>query len=68
MTRNRSMLASEEEIYKIMYLSLRNAAQKWTIPIKDWRAALNQFAVFFGRVGSAPMNFIYTKLLTGSQY
>jgi hypothetical protein len=29
-----------------MYLALRNAAKKWTMPIKDWGAALNQFAVF----------------------
>jgi putative transposase len=47
-TRNRSILVSDEAIYKIMYLALRNAAKKWTMPIKDWGAALNQFALFFG--------------------
>jgi transposase-like protein len=47
-TRNRSVLVNDEAIYKIMYLALRNAAKKWTMPIKDWGAALNQFAVFFG--------------------
>jgi transposase-like protein len=47
-TRNRSVLASDEAIYKIMYLALSNAAKKWTMPIKDWGAALNQFALFFG--------------------
>jgi transposase-like protein len=35
-TRNRSALASGEAIYKIMYVALRNAAKKWTMPIKDW--------------------------------
>jgi putative transposase len=47
-TKNRSVLASDEAIYKIMYLALRNGAKKWTMPIKDWGAALNQFALFFG--------------------
>jgi transposase-like protein len=47
-TRNRSVLASDEAIYKIMCLALRNAARKWTIPIRDWGAALNQFSLFFG--------------------
>jgi transposase-like protein len=47
-TRNRSALASGEAIYKIMYLASRNAAKKWTMPVKDWGTALNQFAVFFG--------------------
>jgi putative transposase len=31
-----------------MYLALRNAAKKWTVPVKDWRTALGQFALFFG--------------------
>jgi transposase-like protein len=43
-----SVLANDGAIYKIMYLALRNAAKKWTLPIKDWGTALNQFAVFFG--------------------
>jgi transposase-like protein len=46
-TRNRSILASDEAIYKIMYLALRNAAQKWTMPIPNWGAALNQASVVF---------------------
>jgi transposase-like protein len=33
---------------KSCILALRNAAKKWTLPIKDWGTALNQFAVFFG--------------------
>jgi hypothetical protein len=42
------VLASDEAIYKIMCLALRNAARKWTMPIKDWGVALNQFALVFG--------------------
>ncbi|MDR0760628.1 MAG: transposase, partial [Treponema sp.] len=52
-SRNRSILASDEAIYKIMYLALSNAAKKWTMLIKDWGAALNQFALFFG--GRVPL-------------
>jgi transposase-like protein len=47
-TRNRFVLTSDEAIYKIIYLALRNAAKKWTMPIKDWGTALNQFVLFFG--------------------
>jgi putative transposase len=35
-TRNRSVPADDEAVYKIMYPALRNAAKKWTMPIKDW--------------------------------
>jgi transposase-like protein len=31
-----------------MYMARRNAAKKWTMPIRDWGAALNQFAIVFG--------------------
>jgi hypothetical protein len=52
-TRNRSILASDEAIYKIKYVALRNAAKKWAMPIKGWGAALNQFSLFFG--GRVPL-------------
>ncbi|MDR1301464.1 MAG: hypothetical protein LBK43_03225 [Treponema sp.] len=39
---------NDEAIYKIKYVALRNGAKKWSMPIKDWGAARNQFGVFFG--------------------
>jgi len=29
------------------YLALKNIAKKWTMPIKDWKQALSQFAIIF---------------------
>jgi transposase-like protein len=48
-TRNRSTFVNDDAIYKIMYLALRNASKKWTMPIKDWGSALNQLAIEFGK-------------------
>jgi putative transposase len=47
-TKNRSAFPNDDAIFKIMYLALTNASKKWTMPIRDWGAALNQFAVYFG--------------------
>jgi putative transposase len=47
-TKNRSAFPNDDAILKIMYLALTNAAKKWTMPIRDWGAALNQLAVYFG--------------------
>lgn len=48
---NRNLFPSDEAIYKLLYLALTNAAKKWTMPIKQWAQALQQFAIFFeGRV------------------
>jgi transposase-like protein len=47
-TRNRSTFVNDDAIFKIMYLALRNASKKWTMPIRNWGMALNQFAIEFG--------------------
>ena len=33
---------------KLFYLALRNISQKWTLPIRDWKAALTRFTIQFG--------------------
>jgi putative transposase len=32
---------------KVIYLAMDNIAKKWTMPIKDWKAALNRFAIVY---------------------
>ncbi len=39
---------NDEAVMKILHLALRNISKKWTMPIKDWGLALNQFAIIFG--------------------
>jgi putative transposase len=44
---NRALFPSDDAVYKLLFLALTNAAHKWTMPIKNWKQALQQFAVFF---------------------
>lgn len=46
-TKNRGSFPNDESAFKLLYLALRNIAKKWTMPIKNWRDALNQFAILF---------------------
>ncbi len=49
--KTRRLFPSEEAATKLLYLALQNIAKKWTKPIREWRKALNQFAIYFeGRV------------------
>ena len=49
--KTRGALPSDEALLKLLYLALGKIARKWTMPIRDWRAALNRFAIEFeGRV------------------
>lgn len=47
-TKTRAAFPTDEAIFKLLYLALTNATKKWTMPIDNWGAALNQFALFFG--------------------
>ena len=47
-TKNRAAFPDDDSIMKIMYLAISKAAKKWTMPIKNWGLALNQFAISFG--------------------
>ena len=50
-TRNKSSFPDDDSIYKVMYLAIKNASIRWTMSIKDWGLAVNQFAIVFdGRV------------------
>lgn len=45
--KNRGSFPTDESALKLLYLALRNITRRWTMPIKDWRAALNRFAIIF---------------------
>ncbi|SEA84904.1 Transposase and inactivated derivatives, partial [Desulfuromusa kysingii] len=46
-TKNRGSFPNDESMIKLMYLALQNISKKWTMPIRNWRSALNQFSIMF---------------------
>ncbi len=47
LTRNRKIYPNEESVLKIMYMAINEASKKWTMPIRNWKSALNHFAILF---------------------
>jgi putative transposase len=45
--KTRGHFPSDDAAFKLLYLALSRAQEKWTMPIKNWKNALNQFAVHF---------------------
>ena len=41
-TRNKSSFPDDDSIYKVMYLAIRNASKRWTMPIRNWAWAVRQ--------------------------
>jgi putative transposase len=46
-TKNRGSFPSDDALLKLFYLALRNISQKWTMPLRDWKSALNRFTIQF---------------------
>lgn len=50
-TKKRKIFSSDESVKKVVYLTVMNASQKWTMPIQNWRSAMNWFMIHFdGRI------------------
>ncbi|GAC1610518.1 MAG: IS256 family transposase [Aquirhabdus sp.] len=47
-TKRRKLFPSDESALKVVYLAISQAAKKWTMPIQNWRLALNRFMIEFG--------------------
>ncbi|MCX5964786.1 MAG: transposase, partial [Cyanobacteria bacterium] len=45
--RNHRTFPTDESAMKVFFLALQNISQKWTMPIRDWKSALNRFAIEF---------------------
>lgn len=46
-TRNRKIYPNEESALKIVYMAINEASRKWTMPVRNWKLALNYFAILF---------------------
>jgi putative transposase len=46
-TKDKGAFPHDEAVFKIFWLALRSISKKWTMPVKDWKAALNRFAIQF---------------------
>lgn len=61
-SKNRALFPNDEAVFKLLYLALRNISQRWTMPVRDWSAAMNQFAILFD--GRVPMGGLSANSLT----
>ncbi len=46
-TKNKLSFPTDEAVLKSVYLALREATKKWSIPIHNWGLILNQFLTIF---------------------
>ena len=47
-TRNRKVFPDDDLAKKVVYLAIQDASKRWTMPIRNWKPALNRFSIEFG--------------------
>ena len=46
-TKTRRSFPTDDSVMKILYLALHQISKKWTMPIRDWKAAMSQFKIMY---------------------
>ena len=46
-TKKRKVFPTDDSAKKVVYLAIRQASEKWTMPIRIWKTALNRFMIMF---------------------
>jgi putative transposase len=45
--KKRKLFPTDDSAKKVIYLAIQDASKKWTMPIKNWKSALNRFMIEF---------------------
>lgn len=45
--KKRKLFPSDDSARKVVYLAIESASKKWTMPIRNWKTALNRFMIEF---------------------
>jgi transposase-like protein len=45
--KKRKLFPTDDSARKVVYLAIMDASKKWTMPIKNWKGAMNRFMILF---------------------
>jgi len=46
-TKTKTAFPSDDALTKIIYLATMDIAEKWTMPVRNWRECISQFGIYF---------------------
>ena len=46
--KKRKVFPTDDSVRKVVYLALKDASKKWSMPIQNWRLAMSRFIIEFG--------------------
>lgn len=46
--KKRKVFPTDDSVRKVIYLAIKDASKKWSMPIQNWRLAMGRFIIEFG--------------------
>ncbi|ELO0596453.1 IS256 family transposase [Salmonella enterica] len=46
--KKRKVFPTDDSVQKVIYLAIKDASKKWSMPIQNWRLAMSRFIIEFG--------------------
>lgn len=46
--KKRNVFPTDDSVFKVIWLAIKDASKKWTMPIQNWKPAMNRFMIDFG--------------------
>ncbi|GKM58141.1 hypothetical protein NUKP67_29630 [Klebsiella variicola] len=46
--KKRKMSPTDDSVRKVIYMAIKDASKKWTMPIQNWRIAMSRFIIESG--------------------
>jgi len=63
-TNARKIFPNDQSARNLVYLAIENASKKWTMPLRDWKTAINQFMIMYQDRMPNFNKAVYTDLFT----
>lgn len=47
-TKSKSIFPTDEALFKMLYLAIRDISKKWTMPLREWKTVISFFSIGYG--------------------
>ncbi len=47
--KNKRVFPTDDSVFKMIFLAIQNISKKWTMPIRNWKPAMNRFIIEFNQ-------------------
>lgn len=47
-TKNKAIFPTDEALFKMLFLAVRDISKKWTMPVQEWKTVISYLSLAYG--------------------